>query len=140
MTTVKTSNLFPPLYSLMVENCDDEDEDPAESPTVSPSCSDESTKPDPQYTSATHCIPKKFKKTQKKSMLKSSKATSTSSPSTKTTSTYTHYGFHFKKRLVPTMNKKFKKSGVNMDLTPRTHPLYPNHGRTKYDYNRAHTE
>ena len=27
VTTVETSNLFLPLYSLMVENCDDEDED-----------------------------------------------------------------------------------------------------------------
>ena len=55
VTGIKTSNLFLPLYSLMVGNCDDEDEDPTESPTVSPSCSDESTKPDPQYTIATHC-------------------------------------------------------------------------------------
>ena len=140
VTTVETSNLFLPLYSLTVENCDDEDEDPTESPTVLPSCSDESTKPDPQYTIATHCIPKKLKKPQKKSTSKSIKATFTSSPSTKQTSTYTQYGFHFKKCLVTTMNKKFKKNEANVDLTPSTHPLYPNHGRTKYDYNVAHTE
>ena len=140
VTTVKTSNLFLPLYSLMVENCDNEDEDPTKSPTVLPSCSNGSTKPDPLYTIATHCIPKKFKKTQKKSMLKSIKAPSTSSPSTKPTSTYTQYGFHFKKCLVPTMNKKFKKNGANMDLTPHTHLLYPNHGLTKYGYSMAHTE
>ena len=124
----------------MVEDCDDEDEDPTESLTVSPSCPDESTKPDPPYTTATYCIPKKFKKTQKKSMSKSTKATSTSSPSTKPTTTYYQYGFHFKKRLVPTMNKKFKKNGANVDLTPCTHPLYPNHGHTNYDCSMAHTE
>ena len=166
VTTVETSNLFLPLYSLMAEDCDDEDEDPTESPTVSPSCSNESTKPDPPFTVTTHCIPKKFKKTQKKSMSKSTKSTSTSSPSTKPTSAYTLYGIqdkdcptrwnnHFKKCLVPAMNKQFKKNGINMlksvskrstMLTPCTnsgpcghvfkisqrtpHPLYPNHGRT----------
>ena len=92
VTTVVTSNLFLPLYSLMVEDYDNEDEDPTESHIVLPSCSDESTKPDPPFAIATHCIPKKFKKTQKKSILKSTKATSTSSPSTKPTSTYTLYG------------------------------------------------
>ena len=73
VTTVMTFNLFLPLYSLMVEDYDDEDEDPTESPTASPSCSDESTKPDPPFTITTHCIPKKFKKTQKTSMPKSTK-------------------------------------------------------------------
>ena len=38
------------------------------------------------------------------------------------------------------MNKKFKKNGAKVDLTPHTHPLYPNHGHTKYDYSMAHTE
>ena len=27
-----------------------------------------------------------------------------------------------------------------MDLTPHTHPLYPNHGCAKYDYSMGHTE
>ena len=70
VATVETSNSFLPLYSLMVEDYEDEDEDPNESPTASPSLSVESTKPDPQST----------------------KATSTSSPSTKPPSTYTLYG------------------------------------------------
>ena len=38
------------------------------------------------------------------------------------------------------MNKKFKKNEANVDLAPRTHPLYPNHSCTKYDYNMAHTD
>ena len=107
-------------------------------------------------------------------MSKSTKATSASSPSTKPTSAYTLYGMqdcpthwnnHFKKCLVPAMNKQFKKNGTNMPksvskrstmLTPHTklgprghvfkisqhtpHPLYPNHGCTKHDYSMAHTE
>ena len=38
------------------------------------------------------------------------------------------------------MNEKFKKNEANVDLAPRTHPLYPNHSCTKYDYNMAHTD
>ena len=140
MITVETSNLFLPLYSLMVEDHDDEDEDPTESPTLLPSCSNESTKPEPPST----------------------KATSTSSLSTKPTSAYTLYGMqdcpthwnnHFKKCLVPAMNKQFKKNGENMlksvskrsthisKISRRTpHLLYPNHGHTKHDYSMAPTE
>ena len=68
----------------------------------------------------------------------------------------THWNNHFKKRLVPAMNKQFKKNGVNMlklvskrstMVTPHTnsgpcvhvskisqhtpHRLYPNHGHTR---------
>ena len=125
VTTVATSNLVLPLYSVMVEDYNDEDKDPTESPTASPSCSitNESTKPDPPYTIITHCIPKEFKKSQKTSMSKSTKASSSYSLRTKPPSTHTLYGMqgcptcwnnHFKKCLVPAMNKQFKKNGVNM--------------------------
>ena len=65
VTTVETSNSFLPLYSLMVEDYDDENEAPTKSPTVSPLCSNESTKPDPPYTIATHSFPRNSRKPRK---------------------------------------------------------------------------